>query len=251
MTTSLLPGFVQDISFSDDPEFFNSGTGLWHDGSGYGDFNGCLVTAGTPTFATIDGVRGWLMDNTCHARLLPAIVNGGMVITVMKPVDYDATTKALFPAVFGFASSIASNGSIQLGHASGIYNHRYTTASSVLNPTCGYSGAGNNGLKVCAMAWSQETRKSYSSKDGITITESAAVADAGSGIQFDGKLSTRNSMFARVGNISGVVDDVSLPATPHRVFAVRWRFYNQVSLITDPAAVQAEMAAIKAQYGAG
>jgi hypothetical protein len=251
MPISDIPGYIQGFRFSDESaSYYDSTAKVFHDLAGYGAFNALEITVGTPSFTTDGGQRGLLLDNTCQGRFLPAIPWQGACITVMKPVTYDATTKTLTPVVFGKASSLSSNAYIALAYASSVYNHRLASTSAQILATNAYSGAGNSGVKVGAFAISQQTRKGYSTKDGVTVAETSAVADGGSGVALDGKNTARtDAQFARFGNISGTLDDTAALATTHKALMFELHFFKGNPLITDAATVASVLAELKAQYG--
>lgn len=251
MSISSIPGYVQGFRFSDDSQYWDSGNSRFIDQAGYGDFNGLTITAGTPAFVGSGATRGLTLDNTVQGKFLPAIPWDGACIVVMEPVSYDGTTKTLMPVILGVASSVSSNTYIGLSHASGTFTHRLATNSSQINASNAYTGAGNNGVKVGAFAVSQETRKGYYTKDGVTVSETAAVAAANAWVGMAGKDTARSDgLWARFGNISGVLDDVAILSTAHRITMYELHFFKGNPLITDAATVATEIAALKTQYGA-
>lgn len=251
MAISDIPGYVQGFRFSDDSQYWDSGNSRFIDQAGYGDFNGLTITTGTPAFVGSGATRGLTLDNTVQGKFLPAIPWQGACIAVMQPVDYDGTTKTLTPVIFGVTSSLSSNGYIGIQHASGSFNHRLLSANGTAIASNNYTGAGNNGVKVGAFAIMQDTRKGYYTKDGVTVSETAAVAAANAGIALSGKDTARSDgLWARFGNISGVRDDVAILSTAHRVVMYELHYFKGNPLITDAATVATEIAALKTQYGA-
>lgn len=251
MSIEDIPGYVQGFRFSDESQYFDSGAGIFHDLAGYGNFNGLTLTTGTPNFIGSGATRGLQLDNTCQGRFLPAIPWDGACIAVMQPVSFDGTTKTLIPVIFGVAASVSSNAYISVGHNSGSFSHSLRSTSSTISASNAYSGAGNSGIKVGAFAISQATRKGYYTKDGVTVSETAAVAANNAGVGMAGKDTNRSDgQWARFGNISGTLGDTAVIATAHRVNMFGLHFFKGNPLVTDAAAVANAIAALKAQYGA-
>lgn len=251
MSISSIPGYVQGFRFSDDSQYWDSANSRFIDQAGYGDFNGLTITAGTPSFTGSGATRGLTLDNTVQGKFLPACPWQGACIMVAQPVSYDGTTKTLMPVIFGVASSVSSNAYLRVTHASGTFIHGWTTTSSLIAAGNAYTGAGNNGVKVGAFAISQETRKGYYTKDGVTVSETAAVAAANPWVGMSGKDTARSDgQWARFGNISGTLGDTAILSTAHRLTIYELHFFKGNPLITDAATVAAEIAALKTQYGA-
>jgi hypothetical protein len=248
MAISDITGYVQGFRFSDAAQYWDSGNSRFIDQAGYGDFNGLTITAGTPAFVGSGATRGLTLDNTVQGKFLPACPWAGACLVVMDP-DM-SVNGSIYPAIFGFAASVASNGKVQLTRASASdYIHYLMSASAVLQPNNRYTTGDMAGVKVGAFAMSQETRKSYATKDGVTVTESAAVAAANPWVGMSGKDTNRtDAQFARFGNLSGTIGDTTI--TTNKMTIYELHFFKGNPLITDAAAVAAEIAALKTQYGA-
>ncbi len=245
-----IPGYLQGFRLSDESsDYYDPATKVFHDLAGWGAFNALKITVGTPAFVGSGATRGMTLDNTCQGKFLPACPWQGACIVVMKP-DM-AANGTIYPVLFGYAASVSSNGKITLQRASPTdYRHALRAASDALAPTNIYTTGDYGGIKVGLFGISQETRKSYATKDGATIVESAAVAAANKMVDLSGKLTTSSeAQYARFGNISGVVGDVALSSNKGTFYEMHW-FKDPRVFVAEAAAVQAEIAALKASYGA-
>ena len=248
MAISDLPGYVQGFRFSDDAQYYDSGATRFIDLAGYGDFNGLTITAGAPAFVGSGATRGLTLDNTVQGKFLPACPWQGACIVVMGP-DMSANG-TVYPVIYGVAASVASNGKISIQRASSTdYLHASQSASGTLNARNQYNTGAMGGIKVGAFALSQETRKSYVTKDGVTVVESAAVAAANNWVSMSGKDTARtDGQWARFGNLSGTLADVTI--TTNKMTIYELHFFKGNVLVNDAATVAAEITALKTQYGA-
>lgn len=250
MAISDLPGYVQGFVFSDASSatyaagvFKNQGP----TGSGFGGIGDCTITAGTPTFATTNGKRGIILDNTVQGGFIHALPWECAIITIMKPnMTVNGT---IYPFIFGGAVSVASNGSIRLTRTPS-YLHRAATPSAVLLPSEDY--AASDALKVTAFEFSQETRRSYSTRDGVTVTASAAVADNnhGNGIAIgSANVVGPGNIRARFGNLSGTAGDFAASTNTCEMYEAH---FIRAKLLRDAgylALLAAEITASRAEYG--
>lgn len=247
MALSSIPGYIQGFIFSDaSTDYFDAG--VFKDQAGYGARNALTITVGTPAFVTVNGQKGMTLDNTCHGRFIPATPWEGTCIAVMHPGGM-SVNGTIYPVLFGQAASAATNGSLRIVRGTAAsYIHRLGTPGAVAVASCSYV---DNGLKVSAWAMSQETRIAYSTLDGVTVTAGAPVADGGNGNAFQlcGASAAGDvvGQTARLGNLSGVVDDAVASTNTMTMFELH--FFKGNPLITDAVTVAAEMAALKTKYG--
>lgn len=244
-----IPGYVQGFIFSDESSTYYDSVGkVFRDQAGFGSFNDLTITVGTPAFVTDSGRRGMTLDNTVQGRFLPPITWEGFMLTVMKPVM--STNATIYPVIFGVATSVSSNGRIGITRASSTdYRHSFATVSATLNPISQFNTGDMGGIKIGAFAVSQETRKGYSTKDGITVTEYGPVASATSGVTMAGSLTTRtDGQWARFGNISGTIDNTTVSSNTMTIFELH--FFKGTPLSTSLSTIAAEIAALKTKYSA-
>lgn len=248
MAMTNIPGYVQGFVFSDASTAFYD-AGVFKDQAGYGSTNDLTITTGTPSFVNVGSTRGLTLDNTVQGRFLPAIPWEGTMIMVMQPAM--SVNGNIYPVIFGVTAAISSNGKLLIIRASSAdYRHGFSSPSSSLTPTNTYTASPQSGVKVGAWAISQETRKSYVSKDGVLVTESAAFSAAStSGIELSGKDTTRtDGIWARFGNLSGVLGDVA-PTTNKMVICALHCFKGNALADSRLSAIAAEMATLKLQVG--
>ena len=248
MAISDIPGYVQGFRFSDDSTFYDSTTKVFHDLAGYGAFNALTITAGTPAFVDVSGQRGLTLDNTVQGRLLPATPWEGALIVVMKPNM--SANGTIYACINGVAVSAASNGQLRITRASATdYRHNITTTNSGINPINQYNTGDMGGIKVGAFSISQVTRKGYATKDGVTVSETAAAAANNAWVPISGKLTSRtDGQWTRFGNLSGVLEDVAPTTNTLTIFELH--FFKGNPLVDALPQIAVEIAALKAQYGA-
>lgn len=247
MAVSDIPGYLQGFVFSDAPAYYNSTIKRFLDQSPYAgwDNNHLDITVGTPSFVTLNGQRGMVLDNTVQGGFLCPTAWEGACIAVMKPnMTANAT---IYPVMFGAAASAASNGRINITRASGSdYRHGIAANSAATGATANLT---TQAAQVTAMSFSQSTRKAYATKDGTTIVEGSAVADTGSGVFcFTGNTQNADYGFrARFGNLSGTIGDTAVSVNPMEIYELH--FFKGNPLLNNQAAVQAVIAELKTKYG--
>lgn len=248
MAISDIPGYIQGFRFSDDAQFWDSGNSRFIDQSGYGDFNGLTITAGTPAFVGSGATRGLTLDNTVQGRFLPACPWQGCCIVVMDP-DMSANG-SIYPVLFGVGASATANGKLRITRASSTdYRHHWNSPNDTLATQNQYTTGDMAGIKVGAFALSQETRKGYATKDGVTVVETGPIAAANGWVSMSGKDTLRSDgQWARFGNLSGTLADVTITTNKMTIYEMHW--FKNNPLVTDLAAVATEIAALKAIYGA-
>ena len=252
MAIADLPGYVQGFVFSDASSATYE-SGVFKNQSPYGPGPGGIaditLTVGTPSFATTNGQKGVILDNTVQGNFVPALPWECAVITVMKPNM--TTNTSIYPVILGGSASISSNGRIYITRTPSI-RHGITTPSSQSIGQEDYGSlAGSSDMKVTAFEQSQETRRSYSTRDGVTVTASAALADAGNGLglAWGSTGGAAGGVRARFGNISGTIGDTAASVNPMELYELH---FFKPGLLRDAgslALLAAEMAALKTKYG--
>jgi hypothetical protein len=251
MALSDIPGYVQGWRFSDDPAFYRSGDARFTDLAGYGALNELQVDAGTPTFVTDGGARGVLIDNTWHGSFLPAACWQMSMILVARTQIVGTGSQVLNLILFGNAASVSSNSRLQMSFSSGNRSWLFATDGSVNVSTITRT---DDSRALLAFSKSQETRKGYHSQDGVSVTETAAVADNNSG---NGLSMTRASAAtvglydadnrSRFGNLSGTRGDLTVTASS--IIAFEAHFFSGSILSDHLAAAATEIAALRTAYG--
>src|SRR5690606_10868660 len=123
------------------------------------------------------GQRGLTLDNTVQGEFLFPIPWEGCAIMVAKPAM--SVNGAIYPVIIGGSPTVTSNGSIQIQRVTAVsYRHQMASYSAQLIARVNVA---SDALSVSAFAMSQETRKGYSTPDGVTITESGPVSAADNG----------------------------------------------------------------------
>lgn len=194
-----VPSYVQGYRFSDESEtFYDAATKTFRDLAGYGARADLAITAGSPVFATVSGRRGVTLDNTFHGRFQMPIPWMGSVVAVLKPELTVGTTINRYPLLFGDnLSTLSNNGQMQILHFSGQRRVAWSTPGGVLAAT---QIRTDDNLVVVGFATDQETRKGYSTSNGITITETGPVAGTTNG---NGVAVGSGQFGARFGDMDG------------------------------------------------
>ena len=250
MAVSDIPNYLQGFIFSDaSASYWDSGNSKFLDQAGYGGYNDLFITAGTPTFDTLNSQKGIILDNTCQGKFILPIQWEGALITVMRPIMSSNAT--LYPVIQGQASTVTSNATVRMVRSTGSnYNHRIVTATVTLVCVATYTTGTPSDAKVVAYSTSQQTRKGYVTDDGITVTESGPVSASDTGDlcgMSGGRLTTENGMWARFGNISGVKGSVAVSTNTMAMYEMH--FFKGNPLVDNATEVQAVIAELKTKYG--
>lgn len=197
-----IESYVQGYRFSDDPMYYDSSTQTFKDLAGYGESAGLKIPVGTPTFDTVDGFRVVNFDNTFYGNFeVPNSWHGSMVL-VMRPEFSSSGTQTLYPILFGDnVSTPTQNGSIRFVHFSGNITARYAGPSGTIQ---GSEAVAAGSAYVFGGAHDQQTRKAYSTLDGITINESSAVSGTTHG---NSCYMPTGESGARIGDLNGDPSD--------------------------------------------
>lgn len=247
MAISDIPGYVQGFIFANDPAYYDSGNNRFLDQSPFAAWsnNHLDITVGTPSFGTLGTGQGMVLDNTVQGRFIAPAIWDGSTVVVMKP---NMTTNAIiYPVIFGWAASVASNSRLRITRASPAdYRHGITLANAVTDATANIA---TDAGQVTAVSFSQQNRRAYATKDGPTIISGGAVADSGSGIPGFGNytLSGIDGLYARFGNISGTIADIA-PSVNTMVIA-EMHFFQGDIINNSNSAVASVIAELKTKYG--
>lgn len=247
-----VPGYVQGFRFSDDPDFYDSATKTFIDQSAYGALhtsNNLAITTGTPAFVTdASGQRGMTLNNTVQGEFFPAIPWEGSVILAVRPHISGTGTQTTYPLLFGSASLAPSNGSFQCEFSSGSMRYKWRTPGG---GNLSQIDEGDETKLVClGYATDQNTRKGYRTVDGVTITETAAVASSvhGNALAIGAHSSTvPNGAKTRFGNLSGVIGDTVATALSLTFFEMH--FFAGNIWLASPDEAEACMTALRSKYG--
>lgn len=171
-----VPGYVQGHRFSQGKQYWDAATGRFKDQAGYDHLgNFADVVVGTPAFS-VHGTRsreGLLLDNACHLKFLPSIPWEGTMLVVFKPTLVTAAVTQ-WHWLWSTSPTETNNGNIILSRASGVNSLQYRTPSSQLASGSTPVGALVSGnIAIGAFSTSQQTRTMFSTKDGVTVTETA------------------------------------------------------------------------------
>jgi hypothetical protein len=252
MAISDLPGYVQGFVFSD-ASTSTYESGVFKNQSPYGPGPGGIaditLTVGTPSFATANGQKGVILDNTVQGGFVPALPWDTACIMICRPdMSVNGT---VFPVIAGRAVSVGSNGVLRLSRVSSTdYRPGFIGPSSTVPAVNTYAGA--PALTVNAFELSQETRIGYSTKDGVTVTATAPVAASTNGVPLAWAAASGPDALGlrcRFGNLSGTIGDTS--ATTNTMELYELHFFRS-GLLRDAgslALLATEMAALKTKYG--
>lgn len=246
MAVSDLPGYLQGFVFANSAAYYDSTNKIFLDQSPYSgwDNNHLYITTGTPSFTTLNGQEGMILDNTVQGYFLCPTAWEGSVIAVMQPnMSVNGT---VYPVQFGGAVSASANGKIRMTRASGT-DFRPVISSASATAEANPVFATQQG-QVVAFSLSQETRKAYATKDGSTLIESAAVTDAGIGINMfsSGSTNATEGFRARFGNLSGTIADFA--ATTNTMSIYELHFFKGNLLVDQVSALTTEISALKTKY---
>jgi len=239
-----VPSYVQGYRFSDEPYFYDADRQAFRDMAGYGDRAELLIDVGSPIFETIDGHRCLKLDNTFHGGGIMPIPWHGSLVTVCKPMYSGAgTTVSVYPLLFGDATLLSSNGAVLVQHFGGARRLYFTSPSFALNQV---DAQNNNGLRVTGFALDQETRRAYSTKDGVTISTSSPLAtNTHSGSSVGPSASSRGFRF---GNLDGNPESTTPPAELY-LYMHELHFFSENIWTKYPNEAAQMMASLRAQYG--
>lgn len=239
-----VPSYVQGYRFSDESEiFYDAATKTFRDLAGYGARADLAITAGSPVFATVSGRRGVTLDNTFHGRFQMPIPWMGSVVAVLKPELTVGTTISRYPLLFGDNLTLSSNGNMRLGHFSGSRTVNWTTPGSVLNAV---QSRNDDNLVVYGFATDQETRKGYSTNNGVAITETGPVAGTTNG---NGPAISSGQFGARFGDMDGQPANLT-QVTDFFCHMFEVHFFAENIWVAHAAKAQALMASLRSKYGA-
>lgn len=171
-----VPGYVCGQRFSQDSRYYDSTNLRFLDLAGYGNYAERIV--GAPSFSNqgANNREGLKFDNSYQLWLDNPIAWEGSMLVVSK-VHVPTFNKRLCSWMFGDDGTFSNNP--EVGYFYGTpptltAAGQASTTSSTVNVTA-------DAIIVAAFAWDQETRKIYSTLDGITVNESAAAAGAANG----------------------------------------------------------------------
>ena len=241
-----IPGYVQGHRFSDESSVFYDADNLkFKDLSGYGDFLDLEITVGTPAFEDTgaNNRRGLLLDKQAQGRFIPAAPWETTFVFAIHVELLTSGTQVRYPYLFGTQPTETNNGLIRAQHSSGNRSIYMSTsgAAVAINRT-----SGSNGIIVGAFALDQSTRKGYDTGDGVTVNETAAVADVGNGSALAigaAGAGTFDDIYCRFGDLVG--DGSTTAETDLKIVALEHHFFagNVISSHQDQvAALLAEMA---------
>jgi hypothetical protein len=251
MALSDIPGYVQGWRFSDDSAFYNSGTQRFRDLAGYGALNELQIDVGTPSFVTDGGFRGMTLNNTCHGSFLPAACWQSSMILVARPIMNTGSTNSIIPFIFGNAALDVSNGLVFLQHNAGQRIFYYWSPGGTNTSTI---TKGGDVLTCAVFSKSQQTRKGYHSENGVSVGETAAVADNDNGNALSVTSASgaaigvyANDNRARFGNLNAIRGNTTATASTMVIFEAH---FFATSILSDHlAATATELAALRAAYG--
>jgi hypothetical protein len=214
-----VPGPLAAYRFQNDPRYYDSANEHFIDLSGYGQH--CKKTAGTIAFSNHGqyGREGILLDNSCQFRIENPNPWEITVVAVMRShlVTGNLTLRAL---LFGDNTTPTSNGMLNV--ISNLGATVFTTNCGTLSLAAPSLTHSRDTLFINAFAMDQETRKAYSSSDGVTVNESAAAAAGVNGNAASlgwnvnaGIAGAETNRYIRVGNNSGVIGDTAANATDY------------------------------------
>lgn len=241
-----IPGYVQGHRFSDESDVFYDADNLkFKDLSGYGDFLDLEITTGTPAFEDTgaNNRRGLLLDKQCQGRFIPAAPWETTVVFAIYVELLTSGTQIRYPYLFGTQPTESSNGNIRAQHSSG---NRVVAVSTPSGQSNAEISQGTDGIIIAAVSFDQSTRKTYDTVDGVTVNESAALADGGNGGGLAigaGGAGTFDDIYCRFGDLVG--DGSTTAEADLKVVALEHHFFagNVISSHQDEvAALLSEMA---------
>jgi hypothetical protein len=252
MAMTDIPGYIMGHRFSDDPADYDSVNKRWHDKSPYAGRGGDItVTVGDPAskfanVASANNRRGLLFDNTWQGTMPSPIPWMGSVIVVAKIQNLSGTaTRTVLPAIFGDSTTLTVNGSIAFTFASP--NRQFRLSGPNWQLVAGPQNRSDDNTRVTAASFDQQTRLSYITGDGVSVTTAAAPASS-----TNGNALTLGSALTgvRVGNMSGVAGDTAA-ITDFNAYIFEWHWFKgNVLAGATLSQVATEIAALKSFYGA-
>jgi hypothetical protein len=238
---SAVPSYVQGYRFSDaSTDFYDAGR--FKDQAGYGAAADAVVVAGTPVFATVGGHRCVKMDNTWHGGFPMPCPWQGAIVLVAKPEYVSGATLTRYCFIFGDFTTASANGNLNAQHFSGQRRFALATPSAVLNPILSRS---NNDLVVVGFGHDQETRKLYSTIDGVSIAETSAASGTTSG---NSVALSSAQVGVRFGDLNNSASDLT-ELTDMYLHLFEVHFFSENIWRRYPAEAASMMAAIRTQYG--
>lgn len=238
-----IPGYVQGHRFLDDAIYYDAASKRFKDLAGFDHLgNGLTITAGSPVFETVGSNRGIRLNNTFHGSFRSAIPWMGSVVLAIKPTYVSGSTITRYPLLFGDAVTASSNGAIQVSHFSSQRTVRLSIAGAVLQSS---QTRNDNNLVVVAFSTDQETRKSYGTSDGITVTEATAPASTtnGNAVGLSAGLSG-----VRFGNMNAVAGDLT-EVTDFYCGIYEQHFFSTNIVLNHLAETKAFIDTLKKRYG--
>lgn len=242
VSPSDIPGYAQGFRFSDDPAFYSSGENRFYDLAGYDAIgNGMTFDVGVPNFATVNGDRSILLDNTTRGRFYQANPWHGSLIVALKPA---------MPAD-GFAYPICYSG--RLRDSGGALRLRRTATDNRLR----YMASNSHFIEVtaardvpiiAAFAADQSSRRYYSLVAGGSLVVGAEITtDTYSGVQFATGRAGQDaaSTMASLGSMNG--DPASTTAFGG-CYIWEMHTFSENVLIANPGAVASLLIAMAARY---
>lgn len=246
MAVSDLPGYLQGFVFANSAAYYDSTNKIFLDQSPYSgwDNNHLYITTGTPSFTTLNGQEGMILDNTVQGYFLCPCAWEGTIITVLKP-GMTANASA-HPLIFGAATSVASNGRLSITQLNG--SSFRTSLVSTSATTAGDLNYTTQAGQAAAFSFSQQARRCYGTKDGSTLVSGSVVTDGGSGVPvFAGSTDNAAEGFrARFGNLSGTIADFA--ATTNTMSIYELHFFKGNLLVDQVSALTTEISALKTKY---
>tara|TARA_A100000171_G_scaffold43222_1_gene45113 strand:+ start:308 stop:1063 length:756 start_codon:yes stop_codon:yes gene_type:complete len=222
-----IPGYVQGHRFSDESDVFYDADNLkFKDLSGYGDFLDLEITTGTPAFEDTgaNNRRGMLLDKQAQGRFIPAAAWETTVVFAIYVELLTSGTKVRYPYLFGTSPTETANGNIR---ALSVGANRSISASTPGVALSADREIAGDGIIVGALSFDQSTRRAYDTADGVTVNESSAVADSGSGNNVAlglGGPGVPDDVYCRFGDLVGdgsttAEADLKIVALEHHFFA--------------------------------
>jgi len=237
-----MASYVAGYKFTQSASHYDSGAGRFLDLAGYSPEQDIIVTTGTPVFETVGGKEGVVLNNTWHAKVHNPIPWMGTLVAVIKPNYVSGGTVEINPLIFGDAVTVSSNGRLRVNHASTVRGVRLATASGTLTAT---ESASANDVMAVALATDQETRKGYSTQDGVTITETGPVSGTtnGNGVALGCALDG-----IRIGNTNGTAGNTTEVTTITATLFELYFFAENV-FVADAAALATFIGELRTEYG--
>lgn len=245
-----IPGYLQGHRFTDeDPRFYDSDNLRFKDLAGFGDLNDLEITVGGPTFepAGANSRKGLLLDKTCQGRFIPSIPWQGSIILAIRLELLTSGTQGRWPYLFGENATESSNGSIRATSTGAIRNVTFATPAGAISLS---KDIGDGNIAVLAFSSDQNTRKGYITADGVTVTESAAAADNGTGnapAMCGSGVEDPDGIYCRFGDLIG--DGSTTAEADLKIYIFEHHFFKGNILTDNLALTKAFMDALNNYYG--